>query len=130
FILLREGRMEEVRMAAAKMPQGLTWFAPLFQACVKPVAPAEMKRLADQAAPQLLALRDAELRYYHGAILSYCGQTDLAAKLIQSAIAAHYCSNVALHTDPLLAKLRATPAFPALEQAAKQCQEDFLKSTK
>lgn len=130
FILLREGRMEEVRMAAAKIPQGPTWFAPLLQACVKPVAPAEMKRLADQAAPQLLALRDAELRYYHGAILSYCGQTDLAAKLIQSAIAAHYCSNVALYTDPLLAKLRATPAFPALEQAAKQCQEDFLKSTK
>jgi TolB-like protein len=129
-ILLREGRMDEARVAATKMSPGPTWFAPLFQECVKPAAMVDMKRLADQAAPQLLGLRDAELRYYHGAIMSFCGQTDLSAKLIQSAISAHYCANVALHTDPLLEKLRATPAFPALDQAANQCQEDFLKATK
>ena len=129
-ILLREGRMDEARDAAAKMSPGPTWFAPLIQACVKPAAYVDMKKLADQATPDLLQLRDAELRYYHGAIMSYCGQTDLAAKLIQSAIAAHYCSTVALHTDPLLDKLRTTPAFPALEQAAKQCQDDFLKATR
>lgn len=129
-ILLREGRMDEARLTATKISPGSTWFAPILQACVKPAAMVDMKRIADQYAPQLLGLRDAELRYYHGAILSYCGQTELAAKLIQSAISAHYCSNVALHTDPLLEKLRATPAFPALEQAAKQCEDDFLKATK
>ncbi len=129
-IFLREGRMEEARVAATKISPGATWFAPILQACVKPAALVDMKRIADQYAPQLLGLRDAELRYYHGAILSYCGQTELSAKLIQSAISAHYCSNVALHTDPLLDKLRASPAFPALEEAARQCQEEFLKATK
>jgi len=122
--------MDEARLAATKIAPGATWFAPIIQACVRPAALVDMQRIADQYAPQLLGLRDAELRYYHGAILSYCGQTDLAAKLIQSAIGAHYCSSVALHTDPLLEKLRASPTFPALEQAAKQCQEEFLKATK
>jgi serine/threonine protein kinase len=129
-ILLREGRMDEARVAANKISPGGTWFAPIFQACVKPASVMDMKRIADQYAPQLLGLRDAELRYYHGAILSYCGQTDLAAKLIGSAISARYCSTVALNTDPLLERLRATAAFPALVKAANQCQEDFLKATK
>ena len=122
--------MEEARLAATKISAGSTWFAPIMQACTKPASMEDMRRIAGQYTSQLLGQRDAELRYYHGAILSYCGQTDLAAKLIQSAIAAHYCSNVALHTDPLLEKLRSTPEFPALERAASQCQEEFLRATK
>jgi len=129
-ILLREGRMDEARAMAVKITPGATWFAPILQACVKPAALVDMKRIADQYATQLLGLRDAELRYYHGAILSYCGQPELAAKLIQSAISARYCAGTALTTDPLLEKLRATPLFPPLQQAAQQCQNEFLKATK
>lgn len=129
-ILLREGRMDEARPLATKIAPGPTWFAPIIQACVKPAALADMKRIADQYAPQLLGLRDAELRYYHGAILSYCGQQELASKLIQSAISAHYCASTALTTDPLLEKLRATPLFAPLQQQAKQCEDEFLKATK
>jgi hypothetical protein len=129
-ILLREGRMDEARVTAAKISPGGTWFAPIIQACVKPAALIDMKRIADQYAPQLLGLRDAELRYYHGAILAYCGQPELATKLIQSAISAHYCATTALHTDPLLERLRSQPGFAQLDAAAKQCQEEFAQKTK
>jgi Tfp pilus assembly protein PilF len=129
-ILLREARVDEARVAATKMTDGPPWFGTLLKACLIRLPASEMKRLADDAAPQLLAQRDAELRYYHGAVMSYCGQTELAAQLVQSAISAHYCANVAIHTDPLMDKVRGTSLFDPLAQSAKQCQDDFLKSTK
>ena len=121
-ILLRENKVDEARTAAAKVSDSATWFKPLLQACVKPVPAAEMRRLAERARPQLLGLRDPEFRYYQAAIMSYCGQQELAAEMIQSSIAQHYCAHSALYSDPLLAKLRATTYFPTLVEQAKQCQ--------
>ena len=129
-ILLREGHTDQARAAAANVPDDATWFGGVLQACLQPVSTEEMNRRAYEASPGLLNLRDAELRYYHGAILSYCGQIDLSAQLVQSAISDHYCSTQALQFDPLLLNLRNSPRFAALANAAKQCQQDFLNATK
>lgn len=129
-ILLRQGKTDVARIDAARVPADTTWFGGLLQSCLLPVPPAQMSRLTEKAAPDLLGLRDAELRYYHGAILSYCGQTEFAAHLIQSAIDARYCSTEAIQADPLLANLRNSPQFADLSSSSKQCQKDFLNATK
>jgi TolB-like protein len=129
-ILLREGKTDEARVAAAKVPDGGTWFGGLLQACLLPVGSDQMKRLTERATPELLNLRDAELRYYHGAILSYCGQTDVATQLLQSAIADRYCATEALQADPLLQNLRISPAFASVAAASKKCEQDFAAATK
>jgi TolB-like protein/cytochrome c-type biogenesis protein CcmH/NrfG len=129
-VLLRAGNVEEAKQAAQNVSGEPIWFRSLLQACLKPVPAAGMARLTRSAEGALLALRDPEFRYYHGAILAWCGQTQTAAKLIQSAIDNHYCAYAALHSDPLLAKLRAAPEFAALDASAHACQEKFLAATK
>ncbi len=129
-ILVREGKIQEARAVSANISRTPAWFASLFQACLRPVPASEMHRLARAAEPALLAQRDPEFRYYHGSLLAWCGEEELAAKLIESAIAHNYCSYTALYTDPALAKLRATPEFAAVVSEARQCQERFMAETK
>jgi len=73
-----------------------------------------------------LGLRDPELLYYQGSIMAFCGNKDLAVRLLRSAIEHNYCALSALDFDPLLVKLRGTPEFAELRVAANQCQQKFL----
>jgi len=82
------------------------------------------ERTKTQAA--LLALRDPELLYYQGSVMAFCGNKDLAMRLLHSAIEKNYCALSALDFDPLLAKLRNTPEFAGLRGAANDCQKKFL----
>ena len=129
-ILVRENKTDDARAAAARISSRPAWSAGLLQSCLKPVSKTEMHKLAQAAAPDLLAQRDPEFRYYHGSLLAWCGEVDTAAALIRSAIDQNYCSNTALHTDPALAKLRQTPDFAALAAQAKQCQDKFTADTR
>jgi hypothetical protein len=129
-ILVRQNKPDDARAAAAKISPRPAWFAGLLQACLKPVSNAEMHRLTQRAAPALMEQRDPEFRYYHGSLLAWCGEEDTATALIRSAIQQNYCSYAALQSDPALAKLRATPEFPALLNDAKQCQDRFTSETK
>ncbi len=122
-VLLRAGKVDDARAAAEKIPPGAPWFGAFFRDCLKPAPASQLRREANQAEPELKSQRDPEFRYYQGAIMAWCGQEQLAARLLESAIAQNYCSYTALYTDPLLQKLRASPEFPALTQAAQQCQE-------
>jgi len=128
-VLVREGKRDEARVAAMKISSRPVWNAGLLQACLKPVSQAEMHKLAVTAAPGLLAQRDPEFRYYHGSLLAWCGETEIAAQLIGSAIDQNYCSANALQDDPALAKLRQTPAFKALASRANECQARFTAQT-
>jgi hypothetical protein len=78
----------------------------------------------------VLADPDPEPAYYEGALLSYCGKQEVAARMIKSAIDRNYCSAAALKSDPLLAKLRSTPEFQGLASAANDCQKKFQSSVK
>jgi hypothetical protein len=69
---------------------------------------------------------DAEQRFNVGALLSYCGQKSRALRLLRGAVEHNYCAYSALQTDPLLAKLRATPEFNELLSTAKKCQNRVL----
>ena len=64
--------------------------------------------------------------YIAGTMLSYCGQKDAALRLLRRAVGQNYCAYHALHTDPLLVKLRTSPEFGGLLSEAKECQNRFL----
>ncbi len=128
-VLLRQGDIAQARQAAGKMINNETWFGGVLQTCLEPGGFVDMSRLDQQvraAAPAMLAERDPEFRYFQGSLMAFCGEREIAVKLLRSAIDENYCSTEALRYDPLLAKLRAYPEFDQLRNAAQECQHRFL----
>ncbi|MGH9508947.1 MAG: protein kinase domain-containing protein [Terriglobales bacterium] len=122
-IRLRQGNAEEALKAARLMPKVPAWFPHVLQACLSARSEAELVPVLSRAEPDLLALRDGELKYYQAAILAHCGRSEIALQLLRSAIDQNYCAREALESDPLLARLRQSPQFNELRNAAKTCQE-------
>ncbi len=124
-ILLREGRISDAEQSLGNMSRNPTWFGWLLQSCVHSGSVSETG--VDAATESaLLAQRDPELKYYQATLMAFCGEDDLAARLLKSAIDQNYCAYSALQLDPLLASLRQTPAFQPILAAAHQCQQRFL----
>ncbi|MFB3813111.1 MAG: protein kinase [Terriglobales bacterium] len=129
WVLLREGDIAQARQAAARMNKDQTWFGGVLQTCLEPGSFVDMSRLEAEvkaAAPVMLSERDPEFRYLQGSVMAFCGQRELAVKLLRSAIDQDHCSTEALRYDPLLAKLRPYPEFDQLRAAAQECQRKFL----
>jgi hypothetical protein len=59
--------------------------------------------------------------------MAFCGQKEIALRILRTSIGRNYCAYAALQSDPMLAKLRGTPEFDQLLSAAKQCQDKFLQ---
>ena len=129
-IFLRAGKLAEAKQAVEKMTGNPTWFRGLLQGCLQLPGGRNMDEETRAAEPELMALRDPELKYYHGAILAYCGETQVAFNLLNAAVAQKYCAYEALDEDPLLAKIRSAPEFSKLRDDAHQCQKDFLDRRK
>lgn len=129
-ILLRAGKVAEAKQAVEKMTGNPTWFRGLLQSCLQVPGARSMDEVTKAAEPELMALRDPELKYYHGAILAYCGETQVAFNLLNAAVAQKYCAYEALDEDPLLAKIRSAPEFSKLRDEAHQCQKEFLDRRK
>ena len=130
WILLRKGDVAEARTAAEKMTLGGIWFGGLLQSCVAPGAAVDMADLdfvAHNAMPELLEQRDPEFHYLQGSVLAFCGEREMAARLLQKAIAQNYCAGEALVADPLLQKLRPYPEFDQLRKASQSCQKRILE---
>ncbi|MGH9556185.1 MAG: TPR end-of-group domain-containing protein, partial [Terriglobales bacterium] len=108
---------------ARLMPKVPAWFPHVLQACLSARSEAELAPVLRSAEPDLLALRDGEVKYYQAAILAHCGRSELAIQLLRSAIEQNYCAREALESDPMLARLRQSPQFNDLRSAAKTCQE-------
>jgi eukaryotic-like serine/threonine-protein kinase len=122
--LIRAGNLEQAREASANMPDAPR--SSLIKACLNHAPAAQVDKLAREHAPDSLANPDAENRYLVAPTFAFCGQNDIALRLLRSAIAGHYCAYTAMQTDPRFAQLKATPEFNELLSAAKQCQSDFL----
>jgi TolB-like protein/predicted Ser/Thr protein kinase len=124
-ILLREGRIAEAEQSVGNMSRNPTWFGWMLRSCVRSGAVSETG--VDAATEnELLAQRDPEMKYYQATLMAFCGEDDLAARLLKSAIDQNYCAYSALQLDPLLASLRGNPAFQSILAAAHQCQQRFL----
>jgi serine/threonine protein kinase/TolB-like protein len=128
-ILLREGKLAEARDVVQKWPSDSD-YTKLYKACLERPSPqspsAELDGVVREREPLLEGNPDPENRYLFAADIAFCGEKDVALRLLKSAIASKYCAYAALQKDPLLASLRATPEFTQLLSAAKQCQDNFL----
>jgi len=123
---LRAGKIDEAEQAIKDVPDIPIWFKPVLSQCVQNGGVTAGQNIDAKTQAELLALRDPELLYYQGSLMAFCGNRDLAVRLIGEAIRHNYCSYSALELDPLLASLRDTPEFRRLREAATKCQQDFL----
>jgi eukaryotic-like serine/threonine-protein kinase len=127
-ILLRESKVAEAREAVKRMPTTPRYHRDLWEACLGLRSSSELDRIAqvDETTPP--SDPDPELWYYQGALLGYCGKEQAALHMLRSAVQQNYCAHSNLLNDPLLAKLRARPAFNEVLTAASACQDAMLSS--
>ena len=127
-MLLREGKVEEAREAVKRMPTTPQYHRDLLEACLQLRPAADLDRMAHEYETNLPNDADPEMWYIQGSILGYCGKKQAALHMLESAVEQNYCAYSSLLSDPLLAKLRAEPAFDKVLTAASKCQE-AIRST-
>jgi tetratricopeptide (TPR) repeat protein len=126
-ILLREGKMNEAREAAKKMPTAARYRGDLVEAALGLRPASELDRMAQEATKLTAeATEDPERFYEQGAVLAFAGKKEAALHLIRVAIQQNYCALSALEHDPLLSKLRQTREFADLLKVARSCQQPVL----
>jgi TolB-like protein len=124
-IFLWEGKLKEAQEAVQRLPLERPYDT-LFKACVEHPSSAQATELARQLEPTMLAIPDPENRYTLGTDMIFCGQKEIAVRLIKSAIEGNFCPYVALQKDAPVGPLRSWPEYPQILSAAKQCQDNFL----
>ena len=98
----------------------------LVRACLNHAPATEIEGLAKKSEAEYFVNPDPENRFTLAPVFAFCGQNDIAMRLLKSGVEGHYCGYSALQNDPLLTKLGGTPAFAALESEAKKCRDDFM----
>jgi serine/threonine protein kinase len=124
-IFLWEGKLKEAQEAVRRLPSDSPHDL-LFKACVENPSSAKAGEMAHQLEPWMLAIPDPENRYTFGSDMVWCGQKEIAVRLIKSAIEGNFCPYVALQKDAPVGPLRSWPEYPQLLAAAKECQDNFL----
>jgi TolB-like protein/Tfp pilus assembly protein PilF len=123
-ILLRAGKIDEARAAVKKMTANPTWHRDLLEACLTPGS--DVRKVAEQTEKSVIAEPDPEPWYHQATIIAYCGQKDIALRLLSRSVEQNYCGYSALLMDPLLAKLRSDGQFNRVLTAADDCQKSLL----
>src|ERR1700687_4062675 len=121
---IRDGKLAQARDTAQKGGDHLE--ARMMKACIDDASSANAVNLAREYAAKVSADPDSEVGYQVALDFAFCGQKDIALRLLKSSIAGHFCAYTGLQNDSVWAKLRGTPEFAELLSAAKKCQSDFL----
>jgi eukaryotic-like serine/threonine-protein kinase len=122
--LIRTGNLAQARQQSEKLNDSP--YPRMYKACLAQAPSADVDNIAREFAPLALANRDAESRYGFANGFAFCGQKDIALRLLKSSIEGHYCAYTDLQTNPIFAMLRGSPEFTQVLSAAKQCRDDFL----
>jgi serine/threonine protein kinase len=121
---LRDGKLRQAREITAKFSEE-PW-GPRMTACIDNPSSEEAVKGARESAASVLADPDAEVHYVVAMDILFCGQKDLAMKLLKSSVDGHYCADSGLQNDSFWASLRGTSEFSELLSNAQKCQDDFL----
>jgi eukaryotic-like serine/threonine-protein kinase len=115
---LRAGNLTEALELARKVDdQGMV-------ACLSGSRPN-----ATDVSPQLAAIMadpDPETHYVIAYEPLFCGQKELALRMVKSAVEGHFCAYTGLQNDSAWAKLRGTAEFEAVVAEAKKCRDNFM----
>jgi len=95
-------------------------------ACLEDPSSAKTAALARESAAKMMADPDSEPEYVVAGDILFCGQKELALKMVKNSIDRHFCAYTGLQNDSAWAKLRGTPEFSELVSAAKQCRDEFM----
>ena len=125
-ILLREGKTNEAREAAKRMPTAPRYGRELVEAALGLQPVSELNRMAQEATKLVAETEDPEPLYLKGTVFAFAGKKEAALHIIRIAIEQNYCALSALENDPLLSKLRSTPEFADLLKVARSCQQPVL----
>jgi serine/threonine protein kinase len=123
---IRAGNLAQARERSEKLGTSGDGVSRMVRECLHNAPAAVVDKLAQQEAPEVFANPDPENRFLIASIFAFCGQKDIALRLMKSGVEGHYCGYTSLQVDPILAKLRGTPEFDELLSEAKKCQADFL----
>jgi serine/threonine protein kinase/tetratricopeptide (TPR) repeat protein len=94
--------------------------------CLEDPSSAKTAALTREAAAKFMADADSEPEYAVAPDMLFCGQKELALRMVKNSIDRHFCAYVGLQKDSAWAKLRGTPEFSELIAAAKQCRDEFM----
>jgi len=122
MLYAREGELDKAREIKLNPNVRIRVLA----ACLNNEPPASIARVAAQDAPEILAIPDPEVNYVLAFNFLFCGQNEVAVKLLKKSVAGSYCAATGLQHDPGLAKLRSLPEYPAMLAAANACRDNFL----
>lgn len=123
-LYIHDGKRAPVRDLAEKF-RDLSWAAVML-ACVDHPGSENAAKLAQQEAAGVFADPDPEVHYVVASTILFCGQKELALRMIKSSIEGHYCPYEGLRNDSIWAELRDASEFPELLAGAKKCQQEFL----
>jgi len=123
-LFIRDGNMASVRDLAAK--SNATRWGPVILACVDHPGSESATKVAQQEGADVLADPDPEVHYVVASDVLFCGQRELALRMIKSSIEGHFCPYEGMQNDSIWAKLRGAPEWTGLLSSAKKCQDDFM----
>ena len=130
-ILLREGKYDAALENLKSLPGTVNYGRQLLEPCLTHRPPTTGEAVAAQKLGSgLMADDDPFPKYYLAGWYSLCGQPDLAYPALRRAIAQNYCAYPQMEIDPLLAKVRAMPAFAEIRSLGTACQQRFLEHRK
>jgi len=123
-VLIGQGKEGEAREAVKRVSVNDPGFA-LLAECLNHGPQGKRHRLAAQMEESLEGDRDPENVFFFATLAAYCGEKDVAFRIMKQSIEHNYCVGAGLHSYPMLGKLRGTPELAQLEAAAKDCQKRF-----
>lgn len=74
----------------------------------------------------MLADPDHEPSYVAASDLLFCGQKEIAMKMLKRSVDGGFCAYAGLQNDSLWKSLRGTAEWNDLVAKAKKCRDDFL----
>jgi len=121
---IRDGRLAQARELAERFKQ-VPWGATTIT-CIDNPSSENALKLARETTAAIIADPDPEVHYVVASDVLFCGQKELAVRMIKSSIEGRYCAYEGLQSDSVWTKLRGTPEFAALVLEAKKCRDDFM----
>jgi serine/threonine protein kinase len=123
YVYLTAGNLAQARDSVKYVAKSPSYHRELLVACTQAQRPADMDRIVREAEASVMTEPDPEAWYHAGALMAYCGQKDVALRLLKAAVQQNYCAYSALLEDPLLKTLRKETAFNQVLTAGSKCQE-------
>jgi tetratricopeptide (TPR) repeat protein len=117
---IRDGKLAQAKEIAQKL-NNRTMIA-----CLDDPSSSNVASLARETSAAVMADPDPEVRYVVAEDVLFCGQKEIALRMLKSSIDGHFCPYTGLQNDSTWAKLRGMPEFAELLSGAKKCRDDFM----